>query len=71
MTTLIINENSSSAQQFLKFARTLPYVNVFDSRETPEKKLKPAVANVLKKSEQGKNLIVCKDADDMFKKLGI
>ena len=71
MTTLIINENNSSAQQFLKFARTLPYVDVINSNEVPEKKLKPMVSNALKKSEQGKNLILCKDADDMFGKLGI
>ena len=36
-----------------------------------KKKLKPSVADTLKKTEQGKNLIVCKDANDMFAKLGI
>jgi hypothetical protein len=71
MATLIINEKSASAQQFLKFAGTLPYVDVLNSNEMPEKKLKPAVSTALKQSEQGKNLIVCKDADDMFEKLGI
>jgi len=71
MTTLIINENSISAQQFLKFASTLPYVDVSKGNEIPEKKLKPAVSSALKKSDRGKDLIVCKDADDMFNKLGI
>ena len=71
MVTLIIKDNSSNAQQFLEFVRTLPYVNVVEDNDKPVKKLKRVVSNVLKKSEQGKDLIICKDADDMFKKLGI
>jgi len=71
MATLIINENNTSAQQFMKFVRTLPYVDIVEESDIPVKKIKPVVANVLKKSEQGKDLIICKDADDMFKKLGI
>jgi len=53
------------------FVRTLPYVDVVEENGKPVKKVKPAVSNALKKSEQGKDLIICKDADDMFKKLGI
>jgi len=71
MATLIINENNASAQQFLKFAGTLPYVNIVDKHDIPVKKLKHVVANALKKSEQGKDLIMCNNADDMFEKLGI
>lgn len=71
MATLIINENNSNAQQFLKFAGTLPYVEIVEKSEVSVKKIKRAVSNTLKESEQGKDLIICKDADDMFRKLGI
>ena len=71
MATLIINDNNSSAQQFLRFASTLPYVAIVEGNDISEKKVKRVVSNALKKSEQGKDLIVCKDINDMFRKLGI
>jgi hypothetical protein len=70
MATLIINDNNSKAQQFLKFVRTLPYVDIVEENDMPVKKVKRMVSKALKKSEQGKDLIICKDADDMFRKLG-
>ena len=71
MTTLIIRDNSLNAQRFLEFVRTLPFVDIVEQNDSPIKKVKPVVARALKKSEHGKELIICKDADDMFKKLGI
>ncbi len=71
MTTLVVKGNSLSARQFLEFVRTLPFVEVIEDKKEPRKKMKQAVTNALKKSEQGEDLIECKDADDMFRKLGI
>jgi hypothetical protein len=70
MATLIVKENSLKAQQFLEFVRTLSYVNIVEDKN-PAVKFKKSVANTLKKSEQGKELIECNNADDMFNKLGI
>jgi len=67
MATLIINENNSSARH----ADTLPYVDIVEKNDMPVKQVKRAVSNVLKKSEEGKDLIICKNTDDMFEKLGI
>jgi hypothetical protein len=71
MTTIILKDNSSSAQQFLAFARTLPYVNIIETSKAPAKKFKKSVADILKKSEQGIDLVACRDAEDMFNQLGI
>ncbi len=73
MTTLIVKDDSSDARQFLEFVRTLPYVNIVDNdkKENSMEKVKKNVAKTLKKTEQKKDLIPCKDADDMFNKLGI
>ncbi|MDR0694849.1 MAG: hypothetical protein LBF81_06090 [Prevotellaceae bacterium] len=71
MITLVIKNNSSNAHQFLAFARTLPYVDVIEDIDTAEPQLKKSVAIALKKSEQGKDLNICKSADDMFTQLGI
>lgn len=71
MTTLIIKNNSSNAHQFLAFARTLPYVDIIEDTGTVKPVLKKSVAVALKESEQGKDLNVCKNADDMFTQLSI
>ena len=71
MTTLLVRGNSSESQQFLEFAKTLPYIDVVEENGKPVKEVKRVVADALKKSEQGVDLTVCEDADDMFKKLGI
>jgi hypothetical protein len=71
MPTLIVKDNSLHAQQFLAFARTLPEMDVVDDSRTPDRTLKKSVLDTLKKTERGEELIVCKNADDMFKKLGI
>jgi len=71
MTTLIIRDHSSNSRQFLEFVRTLPYVDIVEENGKPINKLKQVVSKTLRKSEQGKDLIKCKDAQDMFKKLGI
>jgi hypothetical protein len=71
MTTIILKDNNSSAQQFLAFARTLPYVDVIEAPKKPAKNFKKSVADVLKKSEQGVDLVACRDAEDLFNQLGI
>jgi hypothetical protein len=71
MTTIILKDNSSNAQQFLAFARTLPYIDIIEAAPAPTEHFKKSVADVLKKSEQGADLVECRDAEDMFHQLGI
>jgi hypothetical protein len=71
MPTLIVKDSSIHAQQFLAFARTLPYIDFVDDVRKPARTLKKSVMDTLKKTERGKELIVCEDANDMFNKLGI
>ena len=69
MTTLIVKGKSMQALNFLEFARSLPYVEVAEEKK---RRLKPEIEAAILRSQQGlEDLIVCKDADDMFKKLGI
>jgi hypothetical protein len=71
MTTIVLRDNNSNAKQFLEFIRTLPYVDIIEESPTTGKKFKKAVSDALKKSEQGKDLVVCHDVEDMFTKLRI
>jgi hypothetical protein len=71
MTTIVLKESNSHAKQFLEFVRTLPYVDIIEEPQSTVKQFKSAVSNALKKSEQGKDLVVCRNAEDMFAKLGI
>jgi hypothetical protein len=71
MTTLVIKDDSLHAHQFLAFARTLPYIDIIEDKEIADCHLKKSVAVALKKSEEGKNLTICKSATDMFTQLGI
>lgn len=71
MATIVLKDNSSDAKQFLAFARTLPYVDIIEKPQHTAKKLKKAVSDALKKSEQGEDLVVCRNAEDMFTQLGI
>jgi hypothetical protein len=71
MTTLVIKDDSLHAHQFLAFARTLPYIDIIENKEITNPCFKKSVTVALKKSEQGKNLTMCKNADDMFSQLGI
>ena len=71
MTTIILKDNSSNAKQFLAFARTLPYVDIIEKPQNTTKKFKKTVSDTLKKSEQGEDLVVCRNAEDMFTQLGI
>lgn len=69
MTTLIVKGKSAKSRQFLEFARTLPYVEVAEEKQ---RRLKPEIEASIRRSQQGlEDLVVCKDADDMFKRLGI
>jgi len=45
----------------------LPKIKIPGKGKTPDKKTLEAIANI----EKGKNLIEAKDAEDLFKKLGI
>jgi len=71
MTTLVIKDNSLRAHQFLEFARTLPYIDIVEDSKIRTQNVKKSVAATLSKSEQGKDLIACENANDMFRKLGI
>jgi hypothetical protein len=72
MTTLVLKNNSPEAQQFLRFARTLPYIDIIESDDKDTVNiLKVSVAETLNKAEQGEDLIICENAEEMFKKLGI
>jgi hypothetical protein len=71
MTTIVLKETNLHAKQFLEFARTLPYVDIIEESQRTVKQFKKVVSNALKKSEQGKDLVVCRNAEDMFTKLGI
>ncbi|MDR3260974.1 MAG: hypothetical protein LBT78_03980 [Tannerella sp.] len=72
MPTLIVKDKSSEAQQFLAFARTLPYVHIVeDASAKNESALKASVADTLRKTERGEELVVCENAEDMFNRLGI
>ena len=68
MTTLIVKGKSMQALNFLEFARSLPYVEVAEEKR---RRFKPEVEEALRKSERWEDVVICKDADDMFKKLGI
>ena len=68
-TILIKNDNTEDSIRFLEFARTLPYIEVIDEQTNPQ--FNPSVVETLKKSENNEDLIECKDANDMFNKLGI
>ncbi|MDR0866275.1 MAG: hypothetical protein LBO74_15280 [Candidatus Symbiothrix sp.] len=71
MPTLVLKDNSLDALQFLQFARTLPYIDIIEDFEKAVPGFKKSVADTLKKTEQGKELVVCKNAEDMFNKLDI
>jgi hypothetical protein len=71
MTTLIVKDDSITSRQFLEYARTLPYIEVVEKIDQSDKTLKPSVAKALRKSANGEGLVECKDADDMFQKLGL
>ncbi|MDR1974100.1 MAG: hypothetical protein LBQ31_05435 [Bacteroidales bacterium] len=73
MTTLVLKNNSLAAVQFLKFARTLPYVDVIETapNSVGNYELKDVVVDTMRKTELGEDLTICKDAEDMFNKLGI
>jgi cobyric acid synthase len=71
MTTIVLKNNSSNAKQFLAFVRTLPYVDIIENRQDTTKKFKKAVSAALKKSEEGKDLVLCRNAEDMFTRLGV
>ena len=71
MPTLVIKTNSAQSRQFLEYARTLPYVDVVDESYAPQRRFKPEVEETLRKAERGEDLIVCKDAEDMFRQWGL
>jgi hypothetical protein len=72
MTTIALKESDLNANHFLlEFARTLPYVDIIEEPQSTVKQFKSAVSSALKKSEQGKDLLVCRNAEDMFTKLGL
>jgi len=72
MPTLLVRNDGLDARQFLAFAQTLPYVDVIEDMPNYKKDtLKKSVINTLKKTEQGKELVVCKNVDEMFEQLGI
>lgn len=62
MATLVLKNNSLEAQQFLKFARTLPYIDVIEDDKDTVDVLKVSVAETLKKAEQGEDLVICEEA---------
>ena len=71
MTTLIVKGRSSQSQQFLAYAKTLPYVDVLEENGQRMKRFKPEVEKALLKSECGEELTRCENIDEMFKQLGI
>ena len=72
MPTLLVRNDDLDARQFLAFAQTLPYVNVIEDIPKHKKAtLKKSVINTLRKTEQGKELVVCENIDEMFVQLGI
>ena len=72
MPTLIVRNDGPDARQFLAFAQTLPYVDVIEDITKHKKStLKKSVINTLRKTEQGEDLVVCKNVDEMFEQLGI
>ena len=71
MTTLIVRGRSAQSQQFLAYAKTLPYVDVLEDNNRKVKRFKPEVEDVLLKSEHGEDLIKCENLDEMFIQLGI
>jgi hypothetical protein len=71
MTTIVLKEDNVNARQFLEFARTLPYVEIIEEPQSTAKPFKKAVSNALRKSEEGKELVTCRNIEDMFAKLGI
>ena len=68
MTTLIVKGKSAKAMRFLENARTLPFVEVEDKKQ---RRFKPEVEEALRKSERWEDVVICKDAEDMFKQLGL
>jgi hypothetical protein len=71
MTTLVLKNNSLGAQQFLKFARTLPYIDIIEDDKKTTDVLRMSVVETLKKTEREEDLVVCENIDDLFEKLGI
>jgi hypothetical protein len=71
MTTLVLKNNSLDAKQFLRFARTLPYIDIIEDNKKVADIPKISVIETLKKTECGEELVVCENADDLFKKLNI
>ena len=72
MTTLTIRSNDAQARQFVKFAQTLPFVEV-EEKKVPDSiyDFKPEVRDDLLDSERGEGLIRYGSLDEMFRKLGI
>ena len=71
MTTLTIKSNDAQARQFIRYARTLPFVKVEKKMPDSIYDLKPEVRDALLASERGEDLIRCETLEEMFEQLGI
>ena len=72
MTTLAVKNTGAQSRNFLEYARSLPYVRVItEDHHIWKKKPKPEVEEALLKAERGEDVTVCKDAEDIFRCLGI
>ena len=71
MTTLTIRSNDAQARQFIRYARTLPFVKV--EKKIPDSiyDFKPEVRDALLLPDSEKGLVEYGSAEDMFKALGI
>lgn len=69
--TIKIDTRSNAAKRFLAYVKTLSFAQVEENRPRTQAELNEESLRSLDKTSKGIDLTACKNADDMFKKLGI